>query len=359
MAPIRSNKGKRKVSFNDNIEIWSLGQSSGGQRVVFSKNIAVLVSPANNADNFEALFKVSKNTFNYIRSLVRDHMMSRPIRFRFQDCKEMSLNDQIAIALRRLSSVNPTENIAYIFGTNEQTVFDITWWFAEALRACGHNHISWPTEMAPIKSNFEKAGGMPNCCGAIETAYLKMHPHDSECDTTVWLDSEKKDSMTLQVIVDPRMLFVDVIIGWPGSVTKDAVLVKSEIHRLAQKGKRLDVSKMKLCEGTELREYLVGGFGFQLRPWLITSYQKKEMSEVEIEFNKRHLRTRLVANQALNKLKNVWAAIDGMWSPDRNMLPEIIFACCLLHNIVITMEGDGTLDDIMVSSEPCASDGEK
>nr|GEV97637.1 hypothetical protein [Tanacetum cinerariifolium] len=35
----------------------------------------------------------------------------------------------------------------------------------------------------------------------------------------------------------------------------------------------------------------------------------------------------------------------------KNTLSEIIFACCLPHNIVITMEGDGTLDNLMVSSE--------
>ena len=60
---------------------------------------------------------------------------------------------------------------------------------------------------------------MPNCCGAIETAYLKINPHDSEGDTTAWLDRGKKHSMTLQVIVDHRMRFVDVVTGWPESLT--------------------------------------------------------------------------------------------------------------------------------------------
>ncbi|GKB80359.1 hypothetical protein Tco_0947254 [Tanacetum coccineum] len=36
---------------------------------------------------------------------------------------------------------------------------------------------------------------------------------------------------------------------------------------------------------------------------------------------------------------------DGKTKLKRNMLPEIIFACCLPHNIVITMEGDGTSDN--------------
>ncbi|PWA51458.1 hypothetical protein CTI12_AA417400 [Artemisia annua] len=356
MAPIRSNKGKQKVSSSDNIEIRSPGQRSVGQRVVFSNNIAVLVNPRNNVDNFEELFKVSRKTFNHIRSIVKDHMLSLPISYRFQDRKEMSLNDQIAIALRRLSSVDPIINIADLFGAYEPNVFDITWRFVEALEACGRDHISWPRDMATIKSNFEKAGGMPNCCGAIETAYLKMYPHDSEGDTTVWRDREKKDSnhhsMILQVIVDHRLRFVDVVTGFPGSMTKEDVLVESQIYKLAQKRKRLDVPRMKLCEGTELREYLVGGFGFQLRPWLITPYNKKEMSGDETEFDKKQSATGLVANRALDKLKNVWAVIDGgMWSPDRNKLPIIILACCLLHNIVINVEGDGTSNDLMVSKE--------
>ena len=275
--------------------------------------------------------------------------MSLPRSYRFQDRKEVSLNDQIAIALRRLSSVDPTINIADLFGTNELNVLDITWRFVEALKACGRDHISWPRDMTTIKSNFEKAGGMPNCCGAIETAYLKMYPHDSEGDTTVCLDSEKKDSMILQVIVDHKLRFVDVVTGLPGSMTKEDILLGSQIYKLVQNKERLNVH----CEGTELREYIVGGSGFQLLPWLMTPYKKKEMSEDETEFNKKHSATRLVANRALNKLKNVWAVGDGgMWRPGRNKLPIIILACCLLHNIVINMEGDGTSDDLMVSSEP-------
>ncbi|KAI3788113.1 hypothetical protein L2E82_00778 [Cichorium intybus] len=200
--------------------------------------------------------------------------------------------------------------------------------------------------VSPTKAfdNF-RSGGLPNCCGAIETTHLKKYPSVSECRAKVWLDRENNHSMILQVIVDSTMRFIDVVTGWPGHMTNENVLKRSTIFDLAQKGERLNGNEIELSDGTKVGEYLVGGSGFQLLPWLITPYQNEELTEDQIEFNKKHLATRLVANRALKKLKDIWAVVDGgMWRPDRHKLPRIVFACCILHNILIDMEGDGVSD---------------
>lgn len=159
----------------------------------------VLVSPYKTLDNFQSLFKVSRTTFSYICSIVKEFMMSRDTNSMFLDGKSMSLNDQVAIALTRLSTVDPTSNIASFFGTNYLTVVDITLRFVDALEVSGAHHITWPPDMAPVKSSFERSGGLPNCCGAIETTHLKMYPPASERRAKLCLDREKNHSMLLQV----------------------------------------------------------------------------------------------------------------------------------------------------------------
>ncbi|GAY45268.1 hypothetical protein CUMW_088230 [Citrus unshiu] len=107
------------------------------------------------------------------------------------------------------------------------------------------------------------------------------------------------------------------------------------------------IALRRLSSGESLQ--IIGDTGFPLLPWLLTPYQGKGLSDIEAEYNKRHSATRMVAQMALARLKDVWRIIHGvMWMPDKNRLPRIVLVCCLLHNIVIDME-DEMLDELPLS----------
>lgn len=302
--------------------------------------------------NFESIFRISRKTFNYICSLVKEDMLARQSSCTDSVGKPLCLYDQVAIALRRLGTGESLSNIGETFGLNQSTVSHITWRFVEALEERGLHHLRWPSteaEMEQVKSKFEKIRGLPNCCGAVDITHILMTLPTLDPSNNVWRDREKNYSMLLQAIVDPDMRFCDVIAGWPGSLSDDVVLRSCGLFKLSEEGKRLNGKKMELADGIVLREYIIGNTGFPLLPWLLTPYQGKGLSDVKIEFNKRHSATRMVAQMALARLKEMWRIINGaMWMPDRNKLPRIVFVCCLLHNILIDME-DEVLADMPLS----------
>ncbi|GLT43888.1 hypothetical protein SLA2020_178140 [Shorea laevis] len=318
----------------------------------FSKRISGPLSQTKNSKKFESVLKISRKTFDYICSLVKEDMMSRQSTFSDSSGKLLSLNDQVAVALRRLGSGESLSNIGDSFGMNQSTVSQITWRFVEAMEERGLQHLHWPSteaEMQEIKSKFERIRGLPNCCGALDITHIVMTLPTMDPSNDIWFDSEKNYSMILQAIVDPEMRLRDVIVGWPGSLSDTIVLRSSSFFKLCEEGKRLNGKKVELSEGTELREYIVGDAGFPLLPWLLTPYQGKGLSEFQVEFNKRHSATRMVAQMALTRLKEMWKIIQGvMWMPDKNRLPRIVFVCCLLHNILIDME-DEVMDDMPLS----------
>lgn len=348
MGPIRGNKKKRKIELKDDIEnVLASGSSEEGTIDwwdEFSKRIAGSVSPSKGIDQFESVFKVSRKTFNYICSLVTDPMMAKSSNLLFLNGKSMSIKDQVALALRRLSSGDSLIGVANFFGTNHSTVSQVTWRFVEAIEEHGLHHLQWPSkedEIAQIKSKFENMRGLPNCCGAIDSTHIVMLLSASDRSVDVWLDRKDNHSMILQAIVDPDMRFRDIVTGWPGKMDDASVLQKSTFYELAQKHERLNGTKLNLAEGTDLQEYIVGDSAFPLLPWLITPYQGRDLPETKSEFNKRHFATRLVAQRALARLKDVWKMIHGvMWRPDKHRLPRVILACCILHNIVIDMDDD-------------------
>ncbi|KAM2648106.1 hypothetical protein TB1_001275 [Malus domestica] len=339
MGPIRGSRRKKKVDQNvlaasdsQTLECWWDGFS---QRITGQ-------SKSKGALKFESFFKISIKTFAYICSLVKEDMMARST-FCYSNNKPLCLNDQVAIALRRLSSGDSLCSIGECFGMNQSTVSHITWRFVEVMEEKALHHLSWPKEqgeMEEIKSKFEKIRGLPNCCGAIDITHIMMTLPSADSSDDVWLDGEENCSMILQAIVDPDMRFRNIITGWPGSLSDDMVLKSSGFFKMSEEGDCLNGEKLVLSQGTEVREYIVGDSGFPLLPWLLTPYNRRgHLWEHESDFNKRISATQMVAQRALVRLKEMWKIIQGvMWKPDKNKLPRIILVCCILHNIVIDME---------------------
>ena len=92
---------------------------------------------------FESVFKMSRKTFNYICSLVRNDLIAKASKFAFADGKILSVENQVAVALRRLGSGESLLNIGVSFGMNHSTVFQVTWQFVEETEHRGIQHLRY------------------------------------------------------------------------------------------------------------------------------------------------------------------------------------------------------------------------
>ncbi|XP_045806668.1 protein ALP1-like [Trifolium pratense] len=344
MGPLKVTKKRRKTEMNHD----DITGSSEKEGVVdwwdeLSKKINGLQkSPP----------KIYRKTFEYICSLVKDDIATKSAHFSFSNGKPVGLIDQVAVALRRLGSGDSFVVIGESFGLSHSTVSQITWRFVESMEERALHHLQWPStqeEMNTIKSKFEKIQGFPNCCGAIDVTHITLNLPGTEHSSDVWLDHKKNHSMVLQAIVDPDMKFRDIVTGWPGKMEDSLIFSSSNFNKLCNKGERLDGKVLKFSEESEIREYIIGDSAYPLLPYLIVPYEEKELlkSEAKTQFNKLHLETRMVAQRALTRLKEMWRIIRGnMWRPDKHRLPRIILVCCLLHNIVIDMQ-DEVKDELL------------
>ncbi|KAM6582585.1 hypothetical protein CsatB_009587 [Cannabis sativa] len=357
MGPIRGLKRKKnhEKKADKDVLVVALGSQLNPKDWWDDFSKRIITGPSSQLKNpvtFESVFKISRKTFNYICSLVKEDMKAKASNFSDLNGKHLSLNDQVAVALRRLSSGESLSSVGESFGMNQSTVAQLTWRFVEAMEERGLHHLCWPSseqEMEKIKANFEKIRGLPNCCGAIDTTHIMMTLPTTDPHNDVWLDCEKNCSMILQAIVDPEMRFRDIIAGWPGSFSDAVVLESSGFFKMSEEQTRLNGKKLTLQDGTEIREYLVGDTAFPLLPWLLTPFRRRGPPDFQSEFNKRLSATRMVAQRALARLKETWKIIHGvMWKPDKHRLPRIILVCCILHNIVIDMEDD-LQDDVPLS----------
>ncbi|KAM1042001.1 hypothetical protein FF1_031155 [Malus domestica] len=312
-------------------------------------------------EGFKFFFRVSKKTFDYICSLVREDLVSRPPSGLINiEGRLLSVEKQVAIAMRRLASGESQVSVGAAFGVGQSTVSQVTWRFIEALEERAKHHLKWPdsNRMEEIKSEFEASFGLPNCCGAIDGTHIIMTlPTVQTSDD--WCDSEENYSMLLQGIVDHEMRFLDIVTGWPGGMTASRLLKCSGFYKLCEGGQRLNGDVGSLSGGVEIREYLVGGAGYPLLPWLITPFESNGLPPSVSPFNAMHEAARSLAVRAFLQLKGTWRILSKvMWRPDKRKLPSIILVCCLLHNIIID-SGDILDPDVALSGHHDSGYGEQ
>ncbi|XP_062197668.1 protein ALP1-like [Phragmites australis] len=359
MPPLRGAKRRRKAAAEKKTAAMAAAAAAGADGAPgnwwdgFCMRMAGTLSSIEDAQRFEYVFKMPRRTFNYVCSLVKDEMMVKSSSYTFLDGTVLSLEDRVAIALRRLNSGGSLVTVGSSIGVNHSTVSLITWRFIEAMEERGSHHLHWPNsgEMEKIKSKFEKIHSLPNCCGVVDTTHITMCLSSAEPNCKVWLDHEKNYSMILQAVVDLDMRFTDIVTGWPGSMKESSILHSSGLFKLCEKDERLNGSKLKLSDGSEIGEYMIGDAGYPLLPWLLTPYPEKDLTESKTEFNRRHSAARAVAPRTLAKFKDTWKFLQGeMWRPDKHKLPRIIHVCCLLHNIVIDLQ-DSAMEEAHTSSD--------
>ncbi|OAY67860.1 putative nuclease HARBI1 [Ananas comosus] len=294
--------------------------------------------PPDEGEAFKHFFRISKKTFEYICSLVREDLVSRPPSGLINiEGRLLSVEKQVAIALRRLASGDSQVSVGAAFNVGQSTVSQVTWRFIESMEARGKHHLNWPNQarIEEIKTHFETAFGLPNCCGAIGATHIIMTLPAIETSDD-WCDKERNYSMFLQGVVDHEMRFLDIVTGWPGSMSISRLLKHSYFFRLCESGKRLNGPTKKLVENEEIREYIVGDAAYPLFSWLMVPYEGKSLCASMNTFNAGHTAARSLASRALSRLKGTWRILNKvMWRPDKHKLPSTILVCCLLHNIVI------------------------
>lgn len=90
------------------------------------KQCAGISIPSEEEEAFRHFFRVSKGTFEYICSLVREDLISRPPSGLINiEGRLLSVEKQVAIAMRRLASGDSQVSVGNAFGVGQSTVSQV------------------------------------------------------------------------------------------------------------------------------------------------------------------------------------------------------------------------------------------
>ncbi|CAN1799340.1 Protein ALP1-like [Linum perenne] len=275
-------------------------------------------------EEFKKAFRMSKATFDMICEELDSAVMKKNTMLR----DAIPVRQRVAVCIWRLATGDPLRIVSKKFGLGISTCHKLVLEVCAAIRTVlMPKFLQWPDEekMMGIKGKYESVSSIPNVGGSMYTTHIPIiAPKISVAAYFNKRHTERNQktsySITVQGVVDPKGVFTDVCIGWPGSMPDDQVLEKSALYQRASRGLLKDV-------------WVVGTSGFPLMDWVLVPYTHQNLTWTQHAFNEKIGEIQGVAKDAFARLKGRWSCLQKRTEVKLQDLPVVLGACCVLHNI--------------------------
>ncbi|KAJ8766698.1 hypothetical protein K2173_004522 [Erythroxylum novogranatense] len=275
-------------------------------------------------EEFRKEFRMSKATFEMICEELESAVTKKNTMLR----DAIPVRQRVAVCIWRLATGHPLRLVSKRFGLGISTCHKLVLEVCSAIRTVlMPKFLQWPDDekMRMMKSEFQSMSGIPDAGGSMYTSHIpiiapkiKVAAYFNKRHTE--RNQKTSYSITVQGVVDPRGVFTDVCIGWPGSMPDDQVLEKSALFQRANRGLLKDV-------------WIVGNSGFPLTDWVLVPYTHQHLTWAQHTFNEKIEHIQGVAKEAFMRLKGRWACLQKRTEVKLQDLPVLLGACCVLHNI--------------------------
>ena len=294
-----------------------------------------IVNESFTAQDWISNFRMSRSTFLYLCNELRVEIMKTDTVMR----QAIPVEKRVAIALWYMSTNTDYRTIGHLFGVSTSSVCKIRQEVCQTIvRVLLHRYIRIPTDgaLAAVGSGFAKKG-FPQCAGAINGCHIPIEaPQQCPAD---YHNRKGWHSIVLQGLVDHNGSFTDINVGWPGRVHDSRVLHNSMLFSKAESGS-LFPEQTILMGGVRVPTVIVGDAAYPLRSWLMKPYiNTGSLNTQQRRFNQRLSQARIVVEHSFGLLKGRWRCLRNRLAVHVSEVPELVGACCILHNMPTPRRG--------------------
>lgn len=282
-----------------------------------------------NDQDWQLNFRMKRVTFLHLCNILRPSLTRQITRYRYPVPVEL----RVAICLWRLATNLEYRSIAHLFGVGMSTACWVTQEVVTAIhRVMQRQYIKSPSqaELRVIVQGYRDKWRFPQVVGAIDGTHIGiLAPADDPAD---YYNRKGFYSVLLQGVVDHKMKFWDINVGWPGKVHDARVLANSSLYDRGQNG-TLFPDWTETFEGVDVPLLILGDAAYPLLPWLIKPFpEHRDTTPAQTNFNHRLSQARMTVERAFGRLKGRWRCLLKRCDAHISLVSHVIAACCVLHN---------------------------
>ena len=188
-----------------------------------------------------------------------------------RDTCPILVQQHVPMTLWRLGANVEYRTISHLFGVGLSSVCAIGHEVCEAIvTTLGHRYIRIPqgNGIQKIVDGFLSRWQFPQCAGAVDGTQIPiLAPAENHTD---YFNRKGFHSVVMQALVDYRYRFMDIYIGWPGSVHDAQVLTNSDLFAKGE-GTLLPNSR-RMINGCNVPLMILGDPAYPFLPWLMKGY---------------------------------------------------------------------------------------
>ena len=286
-------------------------------------------------------FRVSRETFNFLVALLRQSIEKRNTQLR----DAISIEKRVAVALWRLATGNCFRAVASTFGIGKSSAMKVTNEVIESLVDLKEDWIKFPrteqdTAEAIDRFSTLTNSPLPQVAGAIDGSHIPIKGPQENKES--YFNRKRFYSMNLQGIVGGDGRFLDVAVGFPGSIHDARVMRMSGIYARIQSGEVLQ-QPIENINNVPIGPLIIGDSAYPSLPWLLKPYSSRNINHSKARFNTILSKSRVIVEQTFGALKGRWRCLLKVLEIHPMNVPKTVVACCVLHNICV-LKGEPELE---------------
>jgi hypothetical protein len=281
-------------------------------------------------DQFKRHFRITRTNFLQLHSEIFEGAHFRTDKF--------PTDFMLGVFLYRMATKQSCRELGELFSISQSSVTRVTSQVASLIhRRLTDKYIRVPTTRAAmfrIAEGFERlnGSGFPGVIGVVDGTRIVLDRQPA-VDGRAYFDRKKNYSIAMQGVVDSAGIFLDIDIGWPGSVNDARIWRNSKYLEFMTEF----LADMHAQYPTD-RWIVLGDAAYPLSTWLMKPYPVENEQE-RVTFNIALAKARVAVEQAFGRLKQRWRRLKLLDAASVESGVLWIHACTVLHNFC-EMRGD-------------------
>ena len=236
---------------------------------------------------------------------------------------------EVLVFIFWLASATSYRVVSRSFAIPRTTVHDMIHQFAKKLLKIKNQVITFPSQadLENVGNGYARLAGSPafsRAAGSIDGCQIRIKPPSANAQC--FSNRKLFPSIQLQAVCDHQGKYIDIFVGYPGSVHDSRVFKNSPLY----------TQQLYPPQGY----YLLGDGGYpclSVPVAIVTPFKEPIHLETSRRFNHHHAKARSIIERSFGSLKTRWRSIFlKALEVKSTFAPDVIACCTILHNICVS-----------------------